>query len=850
MKNNKLQLIIINYLFIILFFPFLLASQNIPNMDNLELALKLADGNRIELEKVLGHYGKYPADSLKLKAAKFLIENMDVYSFYASPEIDEYYNRLNAVFSLNERYEGITKEQENQLNQLRETAPGNFRIIPDLQYVTAEFLIDNIDRAFEAWKLPYAKELDFDDFCEYLLPYKSGEKERPDCWRSTYKDTFYSYTKSGLDVSCKLDSGLILHHPSIVLGGEDYFFLSENFDTIPEFTVSCWVNPSEHRNWTRVFDFGKDPANYVCFVPYNPDGVALFQLVSAPGVWEDIKLSTSLPLNQFTHVAMSYSNHFISFYINGILKKRMRTFLTHKDMIRNCIGRAGKSGQSHPAPGSGYFFKGELENFRMYNRELNYAEIHSLAGKKNLPQQKQRLQSIVQGISRLYNINIVYKPLLGGYRSVQLINLKQGSCGDYAVWGTAVFRSLGIPAAIDFVPQWANRSMGHSWNALYTGNGRMEDYSFGAITLLDTIGYHLKENEENETNRASKIFRKTYGKQPETPAVQQKDKYLPPLFRDPCIKDVTDTYLDCMDVIVSLTQQPAKKREYAYLCNFNNQDWIPVHWGKIEEGKAVFTKMGKEVVYLPVYYHWNGIQPAAEPFILTKEGEIKKLIPDHSKKQTLILTRKYRQGKVHQKGELLLGGRFQVANKADFSDSLTVFVVYDVPEIRYNPVNVSLNKPYRYFRFLAPEDSRGDISEIEIYQRESGLKLSGIVIGNKNCPEGWEVENVFDGDPLTSYQCVWGERGWVGLDFGKPVNIASFRFLPRNDDNFIKEGEEYELFYWGNNQWNSLGKQIGTSKQYLEYANAPSNALFWLRNLTKGKEERIFTYENGGQIWW
>ena len=82
------------------------------------------------------------------------------------------------------------------------------------------------------------------------------------------------------------------------------------------------------------------------------------------------------------------------------------------------------------------------------------------------------------------------------------------------------------------------------------------------------------------------------------------------------------------------------------------------------------------------------------------------------------------------------------------------------------------------------------------------------------------------------------------------MRIARFRYLPRNDDNFIKEGEEYELFYWNNNQWNSLGKQTGTSKQYLEYVNAPSNALFWLRNHTKGREERIFTYEDEKQIWW
>ena len=34
------------------------------------------------------------------------------------------------------------------------------------------------------------------------------------------------------------------------------------------------------------------------------------------------------------------------------------------------------------------------------------------------------------------------------------------------------------------------------------------------------------------------------------------------------------------------------------------------------------------------------------------------------------------------------------------------------------------------------------------------------------------------------------------------------------------------------------------------YDNVPGNALLLLRNHTKGKEERIFTYENDEQIWW
>ena len=74
--------------------------------------------------------------------------------------------------------------------------------------------------------------------------------------------------------------------------------------------------------------------------------------------------------------------------------------------------------------------------------------------------------------------------------------------------------------------------------------------------------------------------------------------------------------------------------------------------------------------------------------------------------------------------------------------------------------------------------------------------------------------------------------------------------LPINDDNCIRDGEIYELLYW-DNKWISIGKQMGSAKTYqLTYNNVPTNALFLLRNLTKGKEERIFTYENGKQIWW
>ena len=89
---------------------------------------------------------------------------------------------------------------------------------------------------------------------------------------------------------------------------------------------------------------------------------------------------------------------------------------------------------------------------------------------------------------------------------------------------------------------------------------------------------------------------------------------------------------------------------------------------------------------------------------------------------------------------------------------------------------------------------------------------------------------------------------WVGLDYGKPTLLNKVFFCPRTDDNDVSPGDEYELFYW-DDQWSSLGKQSAQEHQLI-YNNVPKNALLLLRDLTKGREERPFTYENGKQIWW
>jgi hypothetical protein len=74
------------------------------------------------------------------------------------------------------------------------------------------------------------------------------------------------------------------------------------------------------------------------------------------------------------------------------------------------------------------------------------------------------------------------------------------------------------------------------------------------------------------------------------------------------------------------------------------------------------------------------------------------------------------------------------------------------------------------------------------------------------------------------------------------------KYLPRTDDNAVKPGDEYELFFWARG-WISFGKKIADN-YYITFNDVPKNTIYWLRDLSGGKEERIFTYEKGQQIWW
>lgn len=146
----------------------------------LEYALEFAGDNCVELEKVLEHYRTDPE---KLEAARFLIRNMPGWYSYEGNELDSIHHLLVGVC------EGrpISKREKNKWNRI--SFDSLFKIY-DAQVITAEYLIDNIDLAFEVWrKYPWNRNLPFDDFCELILPYRIADEPLSD-WRKLYYEDY------------------------------------------------------------------------------------------------------------------------------------------------------------------------------------------------------------------------------------------------------------------------------------------------------------------------------------------------------------------------------------------------------------------------------------------------------------------------------------------------------------------------------------------------------------------------------------------------------------------------------------------------------------------------------------
>jgi len=434
----------------------------------------------------------------------------------------------------------------------------------------------------------------------------------------------------------------------------------------------------------------------------------------------------------------------------------------------------------------------------------------------------------------------------------QAFDLRIGTCRQRVELGMYVMRSLGIPVSTEFVQQWPTRSLRHYWNALLDSDGKRH-----LFVASDS------NPEDQQITKRGKIYRKTFSIQPNPliPFTDQKEP-IPLFFNDNRIVDVTREYIeDAVDITIELTPDNIDLNNFAYLGVFDNRNWIPITWGFISEKRTVFKNIEKGIACLPLVFQSGQFSPAGFPFVIEENGSIRYIKPDHKNKISVKLPRKYSFiGFGSKSHEDMHGGKFQASNDINFEkDVKDMYIIEDGKKVYlYNMIDVSDSKKYRYARYYSAPGSHCNISELAFFGINDE-ELTGEIIGTDSLIHGkYAHKNVFDKNILTFFFTFFPDDTWIGLDFGEPKTIKKITFSPRNDDNFISSNCTYELQYYTSDGWNSLGQKLfnepiryNSLPPVIQFDNVPSNALFRLRNHTKGTEERIFEIDSdGNQVWW
>ncbi|NDV60056.1 hypothetical protein [Bacteroides sp. 519] len=417
-----------------------------------------------------------------------------------------------------------------------------------------------------------------------------------------------------------------------------------------------------------------------------------------------------------------------------------------------------------------------------------------------------------------------------------LMTTPRGTCDEMGALAIFVMRALGIPVTRDFTIQWPNRNLGHSWNAVCDSNGvHIAFMGVETIPGEDHLGIRL---------RKSKVYRNTYAKQHN---ITLPDNFIPSELQNQYMKDVSLEYVGCnFDVELPIFFPTANVNGYAYLLSMGKQASSIVGWGNVENNNIHFSGVGKNILYLPVFYINEEHVPAGFPFRLDDNGDLQVFEPDMANIEPLLVSD---AGLNHPWLYRMQQGTFEAANRNDFFDKKVLFTIKDMPGTDFEKVGISDLTPYRYLRYVSPKGGHCNVSEIQFYGR-NGEKLTGKNIGTSgswyNSPMA--CDKVFDDDIYTYFDATEADFAWTGLDLGTPQVLSEIHYLPRIEDNRITKGNVYELYYWNGDDWKVYEKKTATGNTIL--FQAPSNGIFYVRNAINDTESnKYFIVKDGKQMW-
>lgn len=490
-----------------------------------------------------------------------------------------------------------------------------------------------------------------------------------------------------------------------------------------------------------------------------------------------------------------------------------------------------------------------------YWRETYYEKYNSLLDSLRMSDSLDIEDPVVAAnylISRLPDKNYYYTsvtPYPFGHIGPEYVQYLSGTCREVTDFGVYLFRALGIPCAIDFVPMRSYVNASHFWLTTWNKNG--EEYMTDFPQQLRPV----RKNWWYRWDDSPKIYRYTFSANRELyerMAGYGEDVY--PFWRLPKFKDVTNEYGYCFkkELVIPLEKLYKTKRngKIAYLCVTDRDRWTPIDWTEYDAGHLAFRYVRKGTFMRVATYENGALCFLTDPFYVDKQSNEMFFYPVGEQREDVILYTK-RDIDVENRFRIkMVGGVFEGSNHPDFKEKDTLYIIQGKPERLNTVVKSWSDKEYRYLRYFGPANGYCNISEVAFYEKKDTVALTGKIIGTPGCYQHdgtHEYTNVFDGKTWTSFDYYKPSGGWAGLDLGRKVKVDRIVYTPRNRDNYVRPDDVYELFYC-DREWKSAGR-IKATADSLVFRDVPENTLLLLRNHSRGLDERIFIYENGVQLW-
>ena len=392
---------------------------------------------------------------------------------------------------------------------------------------------------------------------------------------------------------------------------------------------------------------------------------------------------------------------------------------------------------------------------------------------------------------------------------------KSGTCREMSDFVLYVCRALGIPCAVDYMPVRGNDNVGHFWVTLWDKTGELYFQEFGESPQI------LKDSHIIRAPKA-KVYRSMYGSD-----LDMTEKY-------------SDHFLKSIEIPSSAIYS-GRKPETIYLCMHSRSGWIPVDSTYYRRNHIEFNNICGGNVFRLASKHPGKIRFQSDPFYLGCSGDLHFFKKDKGT-QDITVFAKFPPAIFNSR---MSGGVFEGSNDISFRQKDTLFVIDNKPVRLFSTANITDTAKYRYIRYFGPNNGYCNVAELAFYDKY-GSRLQGKPIGT-SWGKAHDYHKAFDGTTLTSFDDFKPSGGWAGMDFGKAVTVSEIIYSPRNYDNYVREGDRYELFYC-DGIWKSAGQAIASSDS-LVFHDVPAGTLYLLKNHSRGVQERAFAYENGKQLW-